>query len=55
MRRGAWANIPPKRNRSNPINFSRYLCRDRSRIERFFNKVKQRRRVATRYDKLVAN
>jgi len=24
-------------------------------IERFFNKIKQRRRVATRYDELAAN
>jgi len=24
-------------------------------VERFFNKIKQRRRVATRYDKLAAN
>src|SRR5262249_49494396 len=55
MRRGAWANIPPKRNRSNPINFSPYLYRDRNRIERFFNRIKQCRRVATRYDKLAAN
>jgi transposase len=55
MRRGAWANIPPKRNRSNPICFSPYLYRDRNRIERFFNRIKQCRRVATRYDKLAAN
>jgi transposase len=55
MRRGAWANIPPKRNRSSPINFSAYLYRDRNRIERFFNRIKQCRRVATRYDKLAAN
>jgi transposase len=55
MRRGAWANIPPKRNRSSPINFSPYLYRDRNRIERFFNRIKQCRRVATRYDKLAAN
>ncbi|QPF82001.1 IS5 family transposase [Bradyrhizobium genosp. L] len=46
---------PPKRNRSNPINFSPYLYRDRNRIERFFNRIKQCRRVATRYDKLAAN
>lgn len=32
MRRGAWADIPPKRNRSNPISFSPYLSRDRNRI-----------------------
>ena len=53
MKKGAWANIPPKRNRSNPINFSPYLYRDRNRIERFFNRAKNSRRVATRYDKLI--
>ncbi len=35
---GAWANIPPKRNRKDPIRFSPYLYRARSLIERFFNK-----------------
>ena len=53
--RGAWANIPPKCNRKDPICFSPYLYRDRNLIERFFNKIKQCRRVATRYDKLAAN
>ena len=53
--RGAWANIPPKRNRKDPICFSPYLYRARNLIERFFNKIKQCRRVATRYDKLGAN
>ena len=53
--RGAWANIPPKRNRKDPICFSPYLYRDRNLVERFFNKIKQCRRVATRYDKLAAN
>ena len=52
---GAWANIPPKRNRKDPICFSPYLYRDRNLVERFFNKIKQCRRVATRYDKLAAN
>jgi transposase len=42
-------------SRTNPISFSPYLYRDRNRIERFFNKIKQCRRVATRYDKLAAN
>jgi transposase len=50
---GAWANIPPKRNRKDPICFSPYLYRARNLIERFFNKIKQCRRVATRYDKLA--
>ena len=31
------------------------LYRERNRIERFFNRIKQCRRVATRYDKLAAN
>ena len=53
--KGAWANIPPKRNRKDPICFSPYLYRARNLIERFFNKIKQCRRVATRYDKLAAN
>jgi transposase len=47
--------IPPKRNRKDPICFSPYLYRARNLIERFFNKIKQCRRVATRYDKLAAN
>jgi transposase len=52
---GAWANIPPKRNRKDPICFSPYLYRDRNLVERFFNKIKQCRRIATRYDRLAAN
>ncbi|MEY9299755.1 transposase [Bradyrhizobium elkanii] len=37
------------------ICFSPYLYRARNRVERFFNRIKQCRRVATRYDKLAAN
>ena len=53
--RGAWANVPPKCNRNDPICFSPYLYRARNLIERFFNKINSVRRVATRYDKLAAN
>ena len=42
-------------NRKDPICFSPYPYRARNLIERFFNKIKQCRRVATRYDKLAAN
>lgn len=52
---GAWANIPPKRNRKDPICFSPYLYRARNLVERFFNRIKQCRRVATRFDKPAAN
>ena len=54
-KRGAWANIPPKSNRNDPICFSPYPYRARNLVERFFNRIKQCRRVATRYDKLAAN
>jgi transposase len=52
---GAWANIPPKRNRREAICFSPCLYRARNQVERFFNRIKQCRRIATRYDKLAAN
>jgi len=55
MKKGAWANIPPKSNRSSPICFSPCLCRVRNRVEWFFDRIKQCRRVATRYDELAAN
>jgi transposase len=53
--RGAWANIPPRCNRSEPVCFSPYLYRARNLVERFFNKIKHCRRIATRYDILAAN
>jgi transposase len=37
------------------ISFSPYLYRAWNLVERFFNKIKHCRRVATRYDKLAAN
>lgn len=55
MKKGAWANIPPKSNRSDPICFSPYFYRARNQVERFFNRIKQCRRVATRYDRLAGN
>jgi transposase len=53
--RSAAASIPPKRTRKEPICFSPYLYRARNRVERFFNKLKHFRRIATRYDKLAAS
>jgi len=55
IKKGAWANIPPKSNRNDPICFSPHLYRVRNLVERFFNKIKQCRRIATPYDKLAAN
>ncbi len=53
--RGAWANVKPMPHRLNPPAFSPFLYRYRNLIERFFNKLKHFRAVATRYDKLPEN
>jgi putative transposase len=47
--------IPPKRNRKDQRPYDAELYKERNIIERFFSKLKQFRRVATRYDKLLAN
>jgi transposase len=48
--RGAWANVKPMPNRVNVPAFSRVLYRYRNLVERFFNKLKHFRAVATRYE-----
>lgn len=53
--RGAWANIKPMPNRKNIPAFSAFLYRYRNLVERFFNKIKHFRAVATRYEKHDAN
>jgi len=54
-RTGAKVVIPPKRNRKVQRSCDAELYKERNIIERFFNKLKHFRRVATRYDKLLAN
>lgn len=53
--RGAWANVKPMPNRKRPPAFSPFLYRYRNLVERFFNKLKHFRAVATRYDKRADN
>ncbi len=53
--RGAWANIPARSNRKETFAFSKWLYRQRNLVERFFNKLKQFRGIATRYDKNPEN
>ena len=48
---GAWANIPPMPNRRRRPVFSKYLYKQRNMVERFFNKLKHFRAIATRYEK----
>ena len=53
--RGAWANIKPLARRTTVPAFSSFLYRFRNLVERFFNKLKHFRAVATRFDKHDAN
>ena len=45
--------IPPKKNRVIQIPYDSELYKERNRIERFINRMKQFRRIATRYEKLA--
>jgi transposase len=49
--RGAFANVRAMPNRVNQPAFSQFLYRQRNAVERFFNKLKHFRAIATRYDK----
>ena len=45
--------IPPRSNRKAPQHPDYRRYKDRNRIERMFGKLKQQRRIATRYDKTI--
>lgn len=53
-RRNITPVIPPKTNRKQqrPCDFTLY--RERNLVERFFNKIKHYRAIATRFDKLAS-
>ena len=53
--RGAWANVKPMPRRRHVLAFSSFLYRYRNLVERFFNKLKHFRAVATRHDKNPEN
>lgn len=47
--------IPPKKNRLDQREIDENLYKDRNKVERYFNKLKQYRRVATRYEKTATS
>jgi transposase len=47
--------IPPKDNAKEPWGCDFYQYKERHLVECFFNKLKQFRRIATRYEKLSRN
>jgi len=52
---GAYANIRPLDYRTNLPAFSPRVYKLRNRVERFFNRIKHYRAIATRFDKHDAN
>ena len=53
---GAEAVIPSnKKNRLHPRTLDRHLYKAHNLVERFFLKLKQYRRIATRYERLARN
>jgi len=54
-RRGIGAVIPTRVDQRRNPRFDRRAYRERNRVERLFNRLKQFRRIATRYEKRAAN
>ncbi|QIK38605.1 transposase [Caldichromatium japonicum] len=54
-RTGQPGGHPPRSNRLNPRSFNRHLYKNRNLIKRFFCRIQQFRRIATRYDKLASS
>ena len=45
--------VPPRKNRKEQREYDKSIYKNRNQIERFFNRLKQFKRIATRYDKLL--
>ena len=52
---GAMAVIPPKKNRIFKREYDKHIYKERNLAERFIGRIKQYRRVATRYEKTARN
>jgi transposase len=55
LERGTKPVIPNRCNRKQPFSFSKRLYKLRWRIENTFNRLRDFRRIATRYDRLAQN
>ncbi len=51
----AKACIKPSKNRKTRKRYDKQRYKNRNQVERFFNRIKQCRRVATRYEKTIDN
>jgi transposase len=48
---GVISVIPGKKNRSKFIEYDKEIYKERNKVERFFNRIKQYRRISSRFDK----
>jgi transposase len=53
--RGTKPVIPNRSNRKKPFSFNKRRYKERHRIENAFSRLKDFRRIATRYDRLARN
>ena len=51
MQKGIAPCIPPRKNRTSPIDYDKTLYKQRHKVENMFAKLKDWRRIATRYDR----
>jgi transposase len=54
-RRGIRTTLPRKSNERRRGPFDKAVYRQRNHVERFFNRLKQSRRITTRYEKRAVN
>ena len=55
IKQGAKPVIPSKRNSINPIEYDKYIYKERHLVECFFSKIKYFRRIFSRFDKSARN
>jgi transposase len=53
--KGAIPVIPPRRNRKVSRDYDKEIYKERNLVERLFQKLKNYRRIATRYERLARN
>jgi transposase len=49
---GYFPVVPPKTNHKEPWEYDKELCKQRNVVERLFRRIKEFRKIFTRYDKL---
>jgi transposase len=52
MELGFEPTVPPNPGRREPWEYDKILYKRRNEVERFFRRIKEHRRIFTRYDKL---